>query len=64
VFTGEEMEVPWAKAKEHADHVGHRVEWIDGVFRADPDAVPGAKGRSLRWLSASEFAGALHELRL
>ena len=63
VFTGVEGEVPWPRAPEHADHVGHGVDWIDGVFHADPRAIPGAKGRSLRWLSSPEFVAALHELR-
>lgn len=64
VFTGEPMSVPWPRAPEHADHVGHRVEWIDAVFVGDADAIPGAKGRSLRWLSTKEFNATLSKLRV
>ena len=64
VFTGETMEIPWPRAPHHANHVGHAVRWMDGLFLGDADAIPGAKGRHLRWLTRGEFTGALHALRV
>ncbi len=49
------MEIPWPKATEHENHVGYRVVWFDAVFLGDPALIPGAKGRSLRYLTTEEF---------
>lgn len=62
-FTGEPMDVPWPRSPEHADHVGHRVTWMDAVFVGDAESIPGAKGRHFRWLSTAEFNDALSRLR-
>ena len=35
---------------------------MDGLFVGDADAIPGAKGRHLRWLTRTEFTAALHAL--
>jgi|tagenome__1003787_1003787.scaffolds.fasta_scaffold19753369_2 hypothetical protein len=64
VFTGEaDLDVPWPRAAKHADHVGYGVTFMDAVFEADPDAVPGAGLRSIRWLSSDEFTRAMHAMR-
>jgi hypothetical protein len=62
VFTGENMPVPWPR--EHANHIGYAVSFMNAAFVADPNRIPGAKGRQLRWLSTDEFAEAFAELRI
>ena len=62
VFTGETIDIPWPRAPHHATHVGHEVRWMDGLFLGDADAIPGAKGRHLRWLTRTEFSVALRAL--
>lgn len=64
VFTGKSMPVPWEKAPEHADHVGYGVQWMAAVFVGDPDAIEGAKGRSLKWLSVTQFNDVWGRLRV
>lgn len=64
VFTGEPMAVPWEKAPEHAEHVGHGVQWVRAVFVGDADLIEGAKGRALKWLSIAEFNNAWGHLRV
>ena len=64
VFTGEQMEVPWERAPEHAEHVGYGVHWMGAVFVGDADLIEGAKGRALRWLSIAEFNDAWGRLRV
>jgi hypothetical protein len=64
VFTGEQMPIPWRRRPKHANHVGHAASFMDAAFVADPDQIPGAKGRHLRWLSTDEFAEAFAELRV
>src|SRR3954452_6807822 len=64
VFAGEEMNIPWPRSPEHANHIGHAVSFMDAAFIADPDRIRGAKGRHLRWLSKEEFDAALAQLRV
>lgn len=64
VFTGEPMAVPWEKAPEHAEHVGHGVQWVRAVFVGDAELIEGAKGRALKWLSIAEFNNAWGHLRV
>ena len=44
--------------------IGHSVSFMNAAFVADPDRIPGAKGRHFRWLSTDEFAAAFTELRV
>lgn len=64
VFTAEPMAVPWERAPEYAEHVGHGVRWMDAVFIGDPDLIKGAKGRALTWLSIAAFNDAWGRLRV
>jgi hypothetical protein len=58
ISTGERMEIPWETAPEHEKHVGYGVTWFDAVFECDPELIPGAKGRSVRYLTTEEFNAA------